>query len=107
MGVEEPGCRRIHLFFDGGDLLDIAHPSGIGCGPKHELEPVQDLECKEENEGDTKIWVQGAGELSPTEDGRDPVEQRRGIKREAGEEGEEEKERDRPRQEARLQGKAK
>jgi hypothetical protein len=105
-GVEKASLRRIHLFFAGGDFLDIAHPSGIGRGPEHGLEPVQYLECKEENEGYTKIRVQGARELSAAEEGRDPVKQPREIEGEAGEQGEEEKESDCPVQDARVHGMA-
>src|ERR1700694_5141593 len=101
-GVEKAGFWGIDLFFAGGNLLDVAHPAGIGRGPQHGLEPVQHLECKEENEGYTKIWVQGAGELSAAEDRSDPMKQPGEIEGEAGEQGEEEKERDCPMQDARV-----
>jgi len=39
-GVEEAGVGRIHFFFAAGDLLYVAHPLGIGCGPNHRLDPV-------------------------------------------------------------------
>src|SRR2546430_9017086 len=100
--VEKAGFWGIHLLFAGGDFLDIAHPSGIGRGPEHGLEPGEHLECKEEDEGYTKIWVQGAGELSATKDGSDPVEQPGEIEGETGEQREEEEERDCPVQDARV-----
>ena len=103
-GVEKAGVGRIHFRFAADDLVHVAHPAGIGRGPDHGLEPVQGLQCEEEDEAYAEPWMHDATEWSAAEEGSEPAEQPREIDAEAGEQREEEKERDHPVEHARVHG---
>lgn len=59
-GVEEACVGRIHLHFAGGDLLDVSHPARVGWCPNHGFQPIQRLECEEEDEAYAEVGMHDA-----------------------------------------------